>query len=245
MSLDDRAVLDDQLLERRRGEIRIGLRLLAPLDPVERFLEKLTVNAQHDLAEQLDEASVRVERETPILGERRKPLERRRVQTEVEHRVHHPGHRELRAAANAHEERITRVAKTLAGGLLDDLERLLDLLPESLRELRAARIEAVARLGGDREAGRDREPRARHLGNTGALATEQVAHRGTAFVEAIHPFVGARDGAVLRSGATRGCLPRRCFLCRTLGRLLAPGAYRHWPDLIVVVGARPNTLRKA
>ena len=64
-----------------------------------------------------------------------------------------PGHRELRTAAHADEERIARIAESLAGGLLDNLERLLHLFPETIGELRALCVKGVARLGGDGETG--------------------------------------------------------------------------------------------
>ena len=212
--LDDRSVLGDQLLERRRAEVRIGLRLLALLDSVERILEQLAVDPEHDLAEELDESAMRIERETTVLGECREPFERRRVEAEVEDGVHHSGHREFRAAAHADEQRVARIAKTFAGRLLDDRERLLHLLPEPVREFRAARVEGVARLGGDREPGRHRQPGARHLRNAGTLAAQQVAHRGTALVEAIHPLVGARPrrrDPVLRAAVCRAAV----LLCAT------------------------------
>ncbi len=205
VALDDRAVLGDQLLERGRAQVGVSLCLLALLERIESFLEELAFDSQDDLAEQLDEPAMGIERETPVLGERREALERGRVEAEVEDCVHHAGHREFRAAADTHEERIARIAKPFAGGLLDNLERFLHLLPKAVRELRPTSVERIACLGGDRESGRHRQTCASHLGNAGTLAAEQVAHRGGALLEAIHPFVRARpDGHVpLRPAA--GC----------------------------------------
>ena len=241
VALDDRPVLGDQLLERRRAEVGIGLRLLALLDRVERFLEELTVDSENDLAEQLDEPAMRVERETPVLGQRSKTLERGRVEAEVEDRVHHSGHREFRSAADTHEERIARVAKTLAGGLLDDLERLLHLLPEAVGKLPAPGVKGVAGLGRDREAGWNGKTGPGHLGDARPLAAQQVTHRSTALVEAVHPFVCARPDGHVPRGPAAGCGGAR----PRFRRLRAPGAYRHSPALTMMVVACAKAPRKA
>src|SRR5580704_3658396 len=234
IALDDRPVLDDQFLERGRAEVGVRLRLLARLHRVERFLEQLTVDSEHDLAEELDEPAMSIERKPPVLGELREPFKCRRVEAEVEDRVHHARHREFRPTADAHEERIARVAEALAGRLLDDLERLLHLLPEAVGKLRTLGVEGIAGLGGDREARRDRQAGPGHLGDARTLPTEQVTHRGTALVEAVHPLVRAAHSAVLRCGAARGRLTSlsrlrwtlRWTLGWTLRRCFAPGAYR-------------------
>src|ERR1700681_4031658 len=155
MALDDHAILDDQLLESRSREVRVGLRLLALLHCAQRVLEELSVDPEHNLAEQLDEPALGVERETAVLGERPETLERLRIETKVQDRVHHPRHRELRAAAHADQEWVAGVAEALAGGLLDHAQRFLDVVPEALGVLPATGVEGVAGLGGDREPGWD------------------------------------------------------------------------------------------
>ena len=103
------------------------------------------------------------------------------MRPEVEDRVHHPGHRELGAGADAHEERVRGVAEALAGLRLDLADRLEDVVPEAVGQLLAGGEVVVAGLGRDREAGRDRQARVGHLGEARALAAEQVAHRRVAF----------------------------------------------------------------
>ena len=52
------------------------------------------------------------------------------VQADVEHRVHHAGHRELGAGAAGDQQRVVRVAEGLAGLLLDRCEGGFHLVPE-------------------------------------------------------------------------------------------------------------------
>ena len=89
--------------------------------------------------------------------------------------------------AHRHEQRVVGVAERLAGLLLEALERLVDLLLEAVRE-RAVRLHVGdAGLGRDREAGRHAlgAEDARHLGDVGALAAEQLAHVARALGEVV------------------------------------------------------------
>ena len=105
-----------------------------------------------------------------------RPVQRLLVEAEVEDRVHHARHRELGAGADGDEERVLRRRRspcpTAASTLLDRRE---DVVPEAGRELLAGGEVVVAGLGGDGEAGGDRQPGVGHLGEAGALAAEQVA----------------------------------------------------------------------
>jgi hypothetical protein len=60
----------------------------------ERRLEAMRLDALDDLAEHLDEAPVRVEREALVAGRRREPVDALAREAQVEDRVHHPGHRD-------------------------------------------------------------------------------------------------------------------------------------------------------
>ena len=84
-----------QLLGRQIGILpaTLALRLIHDV------LELLALDAEHDLAEELDEAAVGIGREARIVGQPGQPLARLLVQAQVEHRVHHAGHGELRAGA--------------------------------------------------------------------------------------------------------------------------------------------------
>ena len=88
-----------------------------------------------------------------VAGQGDQPVERLLVEPEVEDRVHHPGHAELGAGANADQERVGDVAEALAGARLDLLDGIDDVVPQSVRQPLPGREIVVARLGGDRETG--------------------------------------------------------------------------------------------
>src|SRR5207253_616472 len=70
-------------------------------------------------------------------------------------------------------------------------------------ELPAVAVVLVAGLGGDGETGWDGQAGVGHLGQAGALAAEEVAHRGVPLVEEPDPLVGRRlsFGPFGRSGS--------------------------------------------
>ena len=59
------------------------------------MLEVCTVDTEHDASVHRDESTVGVVGETLVVGHGRQTLHTLIVQTEVEDRVHHAGHREL------------------------------------------------------------------------------------------------------------------------------------------------------
>ena len=140
-----------------------------------RVAEGIAVHAEHDGGEHLNEPSVRVENEALFAGtgdHRRSHLV---VHTDVEDGVHHPGHRELRIRSDGHEQRFIGAAVDLAGASLHGGDGRQDLVPQAIRERPVAGDEGVAGLCGDREPGRNRYPEGSHVGEVGALATEQAA----------------------------------------------------------------------
>ena len=86
-----------------------------------------------------------------------------------------PGIDARAARAHAHEQRVRRIAERRPDALLDARERERSPLapPRSGSLLRL--LERAADLGRDGEAGRDREAEARHLGEAGSLAAEEIA----------------------------------------------------------------------
>ena len=163
------------------------------LDLLDRLLELLAGDAARDVAEHLHEAPVGVPGEALVVGGAGQPLDRRVVETEVEHGVEHPGHRLARPAPDRDQQRVLVVAELLAGVLLQPLERLLDLLGHPLGLLLARLHVGHARLGGDGEARGDLvgAEDAGHLRDVGALATEQLAHVLRALGEVVHPLLVA------------------------------------------------------
>ncbi len=80
-------------------------------------------------------------------------------------------------------------------------ERGVDLGRQLVRIAPAVGIEPIAELSRQRKSGRDREAEIRHLGEVGALAAEQIAHRprtlGLAVPEGVHPL--GHDPALMRA----------------------------------------------
>ena len=154
------------------------------LGVLERVLEERAVDTENDAAIHRDESAIRVVGEAFVVGDSGETLDALVVEAEVEDGVHHSGHRELGPRTHAHEQRILRVAEFALHRLLELGHLRLDLGVETLRPP-AVHVGAT-RVGGDREAGRNRKLEdTRHLGEIGALATEQIFHlhgRTTVFV---------------------------------------------------------------
>jgi hypothetical protein len=148
-------------------------------------LEVRTGNAEHGLAEHLDEAPVRVPGEPFVAALRRQSQHARIGQADVENRLHHAGHRELAARTDRQQQRIVRVAEVLLHPGLDQPQMLLDLGEQPGRDRAGAKV-GPAGLGGDREAGRHRQPHPRHFREIGALAAEQILEILVALREVIH-----------------------------------------------------------
>ena len=191
---------------------------------VENFLEVMMLDAQHDVAIHGDEAPIAVQSEAAIAGLGRERVNRHVVEPEIEHGVHHAGHRCTSAGAHRDEERIFAVAELLSGDAADLHERRIDLPLQIFRIGFAVLIEISADLGCDREAGRHRQAELRHLGETGAFAAEKVTHRSAAFrlaaAEGIDPFAlgGFCSGRLPRDFARA---PRQRFFYRLPGDFCA------------------------
>ena len=162
-----------------------------------RVLEPRAVDVEHDAAVHRDEAAVRVVGEALVVGARGQALDALVVEPEVEDGVHHPGHRELGARAHADEQRIGGIAEAAAHRLLQLGDVGGDLVVEAGRP--AAVHVGAAGVGGDGEARRHRQlEHARHLGEVGALAAEEVLvlhRRATVLVvEGVDVGLGGLDG---------------------------------------------------
>ena len=198
----DRAELGRQLAQRCRVEVGVLVGAVRRAWPSSSMcVEARAVDAHDDPAEHLDEAAVGVPAEALVAGQRDQPVERLLVQAEVEDGVHHARHRELGARAHADEQRIGGVAEALAGLALDfACSASSDVVPQPVGQRLAGGEVVVARLGRDGEAGRHGQAGVGHLGQAGALAAEQVAHRGVAFgapaAEGVDVALGGAMGAL-------------------------------------------------
>ena len=179
----------------------------------ERLLEPMAVDSLDDLAVHLDQPPVRVVREARVAGRARKPFDRDVVQAEVEDRVHHPGHRDGRARAHRDEQRVRRVAETLADALLEPRDVLFDLVVEPVGDP-AERHRGAAGLRRDREAGGDGDAELRHLREPDPFAAEELAAARNGLVERVH---------VARDGQGRPIFPQSGCTADRGGRRANPG----------------------
>ena len=179
--LDALLVARDDLRPVLGVEIGIERVAVAVFMVVEDFLEVMMADAKHHVGIHGDEAPVAVLREAPVAGFCGERIYGDVVETEIEHGVHHAGHRGARAGAHRDQKRILGVAECLAGDAADLSERGFDLRLEALRIGFAVLVEIGTELGGDGEAGRDRQAEMCHFGETRALAAQEVAHAGAGF----------------------------------------------------------------
>ena len=127
---DDRAELVDELAQVLGAEVRVLGHAAGVLLRIERVIELLARHVHDDPAEHLDEPPVGVPAEALVASEGDEALQRVLVQAEVEDRIHHPRHRELRPRADADEQRVRSVAEALAGLPLDVLDGREDVVPQ-------------------------------------------------------------------------------------------------------------------
>ena len=161
-------------------------------------LQALARHAAHDVGEHLHEAPVGVPGEPFVAGGAGETFDRLIVEPEVEHRIEHPGHRLARPRAHRDEQRILDVAEAAAGAPSSCVERRVDLHLETVRILASAVHVRDARLGRDRESRRHPlgAEHACHLGDVGALASEQLAHLARAFAELIDVLVSGHSASL-------------------------------------------------
>ena len=135
------------VLERRRpaprGRPRPARRRsvtpLRRLRLVQRVGEDLAVDVEHRLAEHLQQPPVGVPGEPLVAADLGQALDAGVVQPDVEHRLHHPGHREHRPGTDAHQQRVVPVAQPPAEVVLQLTQRHRHLHPQLARFLPGSR----------------------------------------------------------------------------------------------------------
>jgi hypothetical protein len=90
--LDQLPELRHQRLERRGLEVGVGLGARRGLGVLEHLVEGTALDAQHDIAEDGDEAPIAVPGEALVLGPSGETENGLVVQPEIEHRIHHARH---------------------------------------------------------------------------------------------------------------------------------------------------------
>ena len=135
---------------------------------VEDFVEFVFLDVEHHVAEHLNQAAIGVISEARIVAELGKRLDALIVQAEIENRVHHAGHGELRARTHADQQRILAFAEFLSLQFFK--------LPSASSIWRSTSCDTpplphvlAAGFGLNGEAGRHRQAGIGHLGEAGAL----------------------------------------------------------------------------
>ena len=126
--LDELLVIGDDGLQVVGGEVGIELGLDLRFARIEDVVELLHVDIERDFAEHLDEAAIAIVGETLVAALRGEAGGGLVVQAQVQDGVHHAGHGELRAGANAEQQRIDGIAQLLAHLLFELREGVVDFL---------------------------------------------------------------------------------------------------------------------
>ncbi len=220
---NQRAELAHQFAQIIDLEVGVVLDAARRLLVIDNFLERIRIvlvlrlQLEHDVAEHLAEAPVRVPREARVAADPLEPLHRLVGEPEVQHRVHHPRHRNARARSHRHQQRILGVAELAPERLLDPRDALRDALGQPLRIFVRVIVKVVADLRRDRESRRHRQLEPRHLGQVRALAAQQVAHLGAPFRHARAEKVNLR----MNPSHVNSLLPRRIEIVRRQFLILA------------------------
>ncbi|MCY1172797.1 hypothetical protein D9M73_129410 [compost metagenome] len=173
--LDQALIFGDKAAQVIGGEIGVEEIAAIFLGDFQRFLERIMIEFEHHVRIHLDEAAIAVPREARIAAGGGEAFDRLVVEAEIEHRVHHAGHRRARAGADRDEQRVGRVAEALAGHAFDMGDASRDFVAQALRELAAFIIIDRAKFGRDGEAGRHRQADRSHLGKVRAFAAQEIA----------------------------------------------------------------------
>jgi hypothetical protein len=127
-----------------------------------------------------DQPAVGVPHEARVAGLGDHPGDRGGAEAHVEHRLHHARHGHAGAGAHRDQERVLGIAELRAHDLLDCVHGTVHLVGDAVGVALAILVVVGAEFGGEGEARRHRDAEAGHLGQIGALSTEQVLHPGSA-----------------------------------------------------------------
>jgi hypothetical protein len=151
----------NELFEILNRKLRVRLDTPLALHILDGVLEEMPRRLQHDLAERLDEAPVRVPGEAFVSRALRQATDGSVVQAKIKDGVHHPRHGDRRAAPYGDQQRVLRVPEPPYRGLLHTLEALLHLVHQALGHLSGLYVED-ANLHSSDEAYRNRETETVH-----------------------------------------------------------------------------------
>ena len=106
---------------RQSSAVELGVEHRADLELVvlDQLLEMVVLDAEHDLPVHLQKAAIAVIGETIVTALLRQTLHGLVVETEIEHGVHHAGHRGARSGTHRDQQRPLGIAKSGADRFLD------------------------------------------------------------------------------------------------------------------------------
>ena len=146
------------------------------------------LDAEDDVAIHLDKAAVAVPGEALVLGGGGEGFHGLIVEAEVEDGVHHAGHGVAGTGADGDEEgEALGITELVAHDFFHVLHAGFHLALEGGRIGFFVGVEIGADFRSDREAGRDGEADAGHLGQVGAFAAEEGLHGAVAVRFVINP----------------------------------------------------------
>ena len=156
------------------------------------------LDAHHDVPVHLQKAPITVPRKFRIARFGCNDVHRGVVHAKIQDRIHHARHRIAGAGTNRDQQRILLAAELLADRLLNLREGLIDLLHELWRVGPLVFVVIGADFSRNGKPGRNREADACHLGEAGAFAAQQGAHRtspvGSSVTEIINVFSPLKRG---------------------------------------------------
>ena len=175
---EDTLELRNELLEIFSGKIGVGFDTAVALHDVDSVLEQIAIKIHNDVGEHLDEAAVRVPRETGIFSLLDETVDRLIVKTKVQNRVHHARHGHRSAGTNRDEQRILCIADLLTDAVLKILTIFLDGIENTFWPS-VIRVGVFhTRLTRNSKTGRHRKANVRHFCKVRTFATEDRLHVG-------------------------------------------------------------------
>ena len=155
--LDASLVSGDDLQPVLGGESGIEAEGFLILVFSQNVLELVMLDAEHDIGIHVDEAAIAVIGETAVLGALGQSFDGRIIEAEIEDGIHHAGHRGSGTGAHRNEQWILGVTEARADDAADFRQCRIDIGAEALRIGTAILVIAGADVGGDGEAGRNRQ----------------------------------------------------------------------------------------
>ena len=182
LRFDDLLVARNDFFKVFGGKFGIKLDALGGLDGFQFMFKIVMFHAHHNVAEHLNEATVAVHHKTLVAGFGDHCFNSFGIETEIEHGIHHAGHRNGCAGTHRNQERIRTFAESLSGDFLKAGQSCIHFGHNLGKELFFTDfIILAASFGGDCETRRHGQPHGSHFCEVGTLATQHHLHRTISF----------------------------------------------------------------